>query len=110
MFCPPAGAKYPFFKAPLMDYKQRIHVCVVSNFHPGLKKVSIIWKIWNFHPGLKFDLGLVKPSSNFNSVCRVEVFTCNCNVILKRCLLSSRDEIPARFNELKFQPGLKVSI
>ena len=94
-----------FFK-----YRQGIHVCVVSNFHPRLKKMSIIWKIWNFHPGLKFHLGLAKPSWNFNSVYRVEIFTRNCNVILKSSLLFSRDEISTRFNELKFQPGLKISI
>ena len=38
------------------------------------------------------------------------MFTCNCSVILKRSLLFSRDEISIRFNELKFQPGLKISI
>ena len=90
--------------------KQGIHVCVVSNFHPGLEKMSIIWKFWNFHPRLKFHLGLAKPSWNFNSVYRDEIFTCNCNVILKRSLLISPDEISTQFNELTFQPGLKISI
>ena len=33
-----------------------------------------------------------------------------CNVILKRSLLFDRDEISTRFNELKFQPGLKISV
>ena len=90
--------------------KQGIRACVVSNFHPGLEKLSIIWEIWNFHPGLKFHLGLAKPSWNFNSVYRVEIFTCNCNAILKRSLLFSRDKISTRFKELKFQSGLKISI
>ena len=67
-------------------------MCVVSNFHPGLGKMSIIWKTWNFHPELKFHLGLAKN----------EIFTYNCNVILNRSLLFNRDEISTRFNELKF--------
>ena len=95
------GSRHLYF----LKYKQGIHVCVVSNFHPGLEKMSIIWKFWNFHPGLKFHLGLAKPSWNFNSVYRVEIFTCNYNVILKRSLLFSRDKISARYTELKFQPG-----
>ena len=37
----------------------------LSNFHPGLEKMSIIWKIWNFYPGLKFHFGLAIPSWNF---------------------------------------------
>ena len=90
--------------------KQGIRACVLSNFHPGLEKMPIIWKIWNFHPGLKFHLGLAKPSWNFNSVYRVETFTCNCIVILKRSLLFTRDEISTRFNRLKFQSGLQISI
>ena len=57
--------------------KQGIQVCVVSNFYPGWEKMSIMWKIWNFHPVLKFHLGLAKPSWNFNSVYRIEFFTCN---------------------------------
>ena len=93
-----------------LENKQGIHVCVASHFHAGLEKMSIICKIWNFHPGLKFHIGLAKPSWNFNSVYRVEIFTCNCNNILKRSLLFSRDEISTRFNELKLQPGLKISI
>ena len=48
---------------------------LVLNFHSGLKKKSIIWKIWNFHPGLKFHLELAKPSWIFKSVYRVEIFT-----------------------------------
>ena len=40
--------------------KQRINACVVSNFYPGLEKISIIRQIWNFHPGLKFHLGLTQ--------------------------------------------------
>ena len=63
-----------------------------------------------FHPGLKFHFGLAKPSQNFNSVYRVDIFTCNCYVVLKRSLLFSRDQISTRFNELKFQPELKISI
>ena len=67
--------------------KQGICTCVVPKFHPGLDKKSIIWKIWNFHPWLEFHLGLAKPSWNFNLVCRAEISTYNCNVILKRSLL-----------------------
>ena len=43
---------------------------------------------------LKHQLGI--PSWNIISVYGAEIFTCNCNV--------------NRFNELKFQPGLKISI
>ena len=52
----------------LKKIKQGICACVVSNFHPGLEKMSITWKIWDFHSGLRFHLGLAKPSWNFNSV------------------------------------------
>ena len=90
--------------------KQGIRVCVVPNFHPGLRKISIIWKVWNFYPGLKFHLSLDKLSWNFNPVFRVEIFTCNCNVILKMSFLYSRDEISTRFNKLKLQLGLKIFI
>ena len=69
--------------------KQGIHACIVSNFYPGLEKMSIIWKILNF-----------------NSAYRVEIFPCNFNVILKRSLLFSR--LLFRFNELKFQHALKI--
>ena len=40
------------------ENKQGICACVVPNFHPGLKKMPIIWKIWTFHPGLKFYKGV----------------------------------------------------
>ena len=80
----------------LLKSKQGIWPCVVSNFHLRLEKMMIIWKIWNFLPGLKFDLGLAKPSWNFNSLYRAEIFTCNCNVILKRSYLT----------EMKFQLGI----
>ena len=73
--------------------------CVVPKFHLGWKKYSIIWSIWTFYPVLKFHLGLAKPSKNFNSVYRVEIFTCNCNIILEdrgvNCLA-----------EMKFQLGM----
>ena len=45
--------------------KQGIFACALSNFHPGLEKMSIIWKVWYFHPWLKVNLGLSKPSWNF---------------------------------------------
>ena len=95
---------YLFWNKPV------IRVYVVSNFHSGWEKKSIIWKIWNFHHGLKFHLGLAIPSWNFSSVYWVEIFACNYKVILKRSLLFSRDEILTRCTELKFQPGLKISI
>ena len=85
--------------------KQGIYMYLVSNFHPRLEKRSIIWEIWNVHPRLKFHLGLAKPSWNLNSVNRIEIFTCNCNVILKRGLLFNQNEISTRFNKLKFHPG-----
>ena len=78
-----------------------------------LKKYNVKQHIWDLIFGRKkyfFIRGLAKPSWNFNSVYRVEVFTCACNVILKRSLLFSRDEISTWFSELKFQPGLKISI
>ena len=81
-----------------------IFIFLKTNKEFWLEKMSIIRNIWNFH------LGSAKPSWNFNSAYRVEIFTCNCNVILKRCLLFSRDEISTRFNELKFQSGLKIFI
>ena len=90
--------------------KQGIRACVVLIFHLGLGKMSIIWKILNFYPGLKFHLGLVQPSWNFNSVYRVEIFSCNWNVILKKSLLFSWNEISTQFKELKFQPRLKIFI
>ena len=43
----------------------------------------------------------------WNSVYRIEIFTCNCNIILKRSFLFRRDEISTRYTALKFQPGLK---
>ena len=45
----------------------------------------------------------------YHLVYRVEIFTCKCNVILKRSLLFNQDEISARFNELEYQPGFKIS-
>ena len=90
--------------------KQGIRACIVSNFHPGLEKLSIIWKIWNFLTGLKFYPSIAKPSLNFNSVYRVEIFTCNSKAILIRSVLFSRDKVSIRFNELKFQSGLKIYI
>ena len=46
----------------LFKNKHGLHSCTVSNFHPGLEKMLIIWKMWNFHPGLKLHLGLAKLS------------------------------------------------
>ena len=48
--------------ALFLKAKQGIRSCLVSNFYPGLKKMSIISKIGNFHPGLKFHLWLPKQS------------------------------------------------
>ena len=79
--------------------KQGVRACVLSNFHPRLKKMLIVWKISNFHPELKLHLGIW-----------VEIFTCYCKIILKRNLIFSCDEISTRFNELKFQLGLRFSI
>ena len=70
----------------LFENKEGIYACVVRSFHPGLEKMSSIWKIWYFH------LRLAKPSLNFNSLHRVEILTCNCNGILKWSLLFWRDE------------------
>ena len=84
------GSRHLYF----FKYKQGINMCVMSIFHPRL----------NFH------FGLAKPSQNFNSVYRVDIFTSNCYVVLKRSLLFSRHEISTQFNELKFQPELKISI
>ena len=90
------------FVAPLdlhlyfLKNEHGIWTCVVSNFHPELEKMSIIWEIWNFHCGLKFYLGLAKPSWNFNSLYRAEFFTSYWNVILMRSLPFNRDEISTR--------------
>ena len=73
-------------------------------------KVSIIKRIWSVHHGLKFHLGLAKPCWNFNSKYQAEIFTCNCNVILQRSLLFSRDNFSTRYTEMKFQTGLKISL
>ena len=43
------------------------------------------------NPRLKFYLVLAKPSWNFTSVYRVEIFTCNYSVVVKRSWLFSRD-------------------
>ena len=91
------------WEVPIFN-KQWIRTCAVPNFHPGLKNRSIISEIWNFHPRL------AKPSWNFNSVYRVEFFTCNYNVFLQRSLLFSRDKFLTRYTELECQPGLKISI
>ena len=48
--------------------KKEIRAFSVSNFHPGLEKMSIIWKTWNFHVWLTFHLRLVKTNWNFKSV------------------------------------------
>ena len=89
--------------------KLGIHACVVSNFHLGLEKMSITLRIEKSRENLEFS-SVVEISSRVNSVYRVEIFTCNCNVTLKRSLLFSRDEIWSRFNKLKFQPRMKISI
>ena len=97
----------------LLEKKQGVHTCVVPNFHPGLEKMSIFMENKEFSSRvsrLKFHLGLTKPSWNFNSAYKFEIFTCNCNAISKTSLLFSRDNISVRFNELKFRPGLKTSI
>ena len=60
------------------------------NIYAGFEKNSITWKIWNFHLRLKSHLRLARPSWNFNSVYRVEFFTCNCNVILQEFTLQLR--------------------
>ena len=41
----------------LKKNKHGISLCIVSNFHSGLQKILITWKISNFYPGLKFHLG-----------------------------------------------------
>ena len=89
--------------------KLGIHACAVSNFHLGLEKMSITLRIEKSPENLEFS-SVVEISSRVNSVYRVEIFTCNCNVTLKRSLLFSRDEIWSRFNKLKFQPRMKISI
>ena len=73
----------------------------VSNFHPGLEKMLIIRKIWDFHPWLKFYLGLAKPNWIFNLVYWVENLTCNCNAILKRSFLISREEILTWYSRIE---------
>ena len=95
------------FHLYFLKINKNSHVCS-TKFSSRIKKMSIIWKIWTFYPGLKFHLWLVKPSWNFNLLCWVEIFTCNCNVILQSSLLFSRDKISTRYIELKFQPGLKI--
>ena len=82
-------------------------MCVVSNFHPGVKKMLVEWKIWNFHHRFKFHQGLAKPSWDFNSVYGVEIFACNCNIILRMNLLFSRDEISTRLTSWNFSPVWK---
>ena len=83
------------------ENKQGICMCVVSNFHPGLEKMLIIRKIWDFHPWLKFYLGLAKPNWIFNLVYWVENLTCNCNAILKRSFLISREEILTWYSRIE---------
>ena len=74
-----------------------------TKFSSRIKKISIIWKTWTFYPGLKFQLWLVKPSWNFNLLSWVEIFTCNCNVILQSSLLFSRNKFSTRYIERAFK-------
>ena len=57
---------------------------------PVVKNVAYMENL-EFSAGLKFHLNLVY---------QVEIFTCNCNVILKSSLLFSRAKISTQYNEL----------
>ena len=58
----------------------------------------------------KFQLGSFKPWGNFSSVFQLldEIFVYNRNSLFKFLSLNIWEEISSRFNELKFQPGLKL--
>ena len=53
-------------------------------------------------------LFLTKPSWDFNSLYRVEIFICKWNVTLKRSLLFNRDEISTCLTNGNFSPGWKA--
>ena len=56
--------------------KQWICTCVVSNFHPGLEKLSIMWKIWNFHPILPMTARIWSNNSDITLSCwRITYFS-----------------------------------
>ena len=82
------------------------------NLQPGLALIIDYMIIFKFHVHMewKFQLGLFKSWLNFCSVYRDEVFEYNRNSIFTLLSLTMRDEISSRFNELKFHPGLKISI
>ena len=59
--------------------------------------------------GWKFQPGLLKPWSNFGSVCRDEIFAhYNRDSIYTLFSIIMRDDISSWFEELKFQPRLKI--
>ena len=82
------------------------------NLQPGLALIIDYMIIFKFHVYMewKFQLGLFRSWLNFCSVYRDEVFEYNRNSIFTLLSLTMRDEISSRFNELKFHPGLKISI
>ena len=82
----------------------------VQEFDSSYVKYTCIYIYIYIYMHVCFTYELPNSWSSINLVYRVEIFTCKCNAILKRSLLFNRDEISVRFNELKYQPGFKISI
>ena len=82
------------------------------NLLTGLALIINYMIIFKFHVHMewKFKLGLFKSWLNFCSIYRDEVFEYNRNSIFTLLSLTMRNEILSRFNELKFRPGLEISI
>ena len=79
---------------------------------PRLSLIVDYMIIFKFHVHMewKLQLGLFKSWLNFCSVYCDEGFECNLHSIFTLLSLTMWDEISSWFNELKFSPGLKISI
>ena len=82
------------------------------NLQPGLAVIIDYMIIFKFHVHMewKFQFSLFRSLLNFCSVYCDEVFEYNRNSIFTLLSLTMPDEISSWFNELKFHPGLKISI
>ena len=82
------------------------------NLQPGLALIIDYMIIVKFHVHMewKFQLGLFKLWLSFCLVYCDEVFEYNHNSIFTLLSLTMQDKISSQFNELKFHPGLKISI
>ena len=80
-------------------------------FIPGWKKCRLYGKFGISIQGLNHNSGwLDRVEISTQNTELAFLHTCNCTVILKRSLPLSRDKISIGSNELKFQPGLTISI